>query len=232
MQLKNNICEIHPLLERQPSHKVEHFLIVVSPFNGYFTSKNMEILFKWAKNNCSSFDVFTMDKASKYNLIAMGYDEEQAIRKTLKQDKNLYNKIITCLKNIGFSEEEAERKILLISHLNNNKSYLRIYKKCLNLFETNTDFRNDCLTISKGFLETKVEEVSDSAINIAVNYILEELPVWFDTPSILGISSSVLVYKDFSFYWRSICSNYGLVSNKQRILIKNINDDDFTEKNY
>jgi cyclo(L-tyrosyl-L-tyrosyl) synthase len=224
MQLKNNISEIYYPIETQYLPKIEHSLIVVSPFNGYFTSQNMEILFRWANDNCLSFDVFTMDKASKYNLIAMGYEESHAVKKTRKQDINLYNKIITCLKNIGFSEEESKKKILLISHLDKNKNYLRIYKHCMELFETNANFRNDCLNLSKCFLETKMEEISDKSMHIAVNYILEELPVWFDTPSIIGIPSSVLVYKDFSLFWQKICLNYNLVASNQKILIKNIND--------
>lgn len=232
IQLKDNISEIYYPIKNQFLNKIDHSLIVVSPFNGYFTSKNMEILFRWANNRCRSFDIFTMDKASKYNLIAMGYEESHAIKKTKKQDTNLYNKIITCLKNIGFSDDESQKKILLISHLDKNESYLRIYKKCMELFEVNSDFRNDCLNLSKSFLETKMEKISDQSMYIAVNYILEELPIWFDTPSIMGISSSVLVYKDFSLFWQNICLNYGLVAHNQKILIKNINNNDFQKELY
>lgn len=73
MKSNNKIAEIYWDVESQSPNKIEHALIVVSPFNGYFTVKNMEILFSCAKDNCRSFDVFTMDKASKYNLMAMGY---------------------------------------------------------------------------------------------------------------------------------------------------------------
>lgn len=209
---------------RSSPAKMEHGLIGVSPFNGYFSVHNMEILFDWAKDNFHTFDVFTMDKASKYNLMAMGYEEHQAIKKTKKQDQHLYNKIIRCLTSVGFSEEESKRKVLLISHLYNNKRYLETFKKCKDLFDTNSFFRNDCLNASKYMLAGKTELLTDEFTNLAVNYLLEELPIWFNTPYILGLSSSVFVYKDLSLFWHNICYNYGLISPNQKIFIKNLED--------
>lgn len=224
MKSNYRIDNLSEHLATQPSGKIEHALIVVSPFNGYFIVKNMEILFRWAKDYSTYFNIFFMDKASKYNLIATGYNEEEAIRRTRKQDQNLYNKIITCLKTIGFNDDEAKEKILLISQLYQNESYLKIYEKCIKLFETDFDFRNNCLNISKSFLEGKMTEISEDSTNIAVNYLLEELPIWFDTPSIINVPSSVLVYKDFSDFWQNVCCNYNLASNKQKIYVKNVNN--------
>ena len=224
MQFNNNNNIIYEYSENQPLQEIDHALILLSPFNGYFTVKNMEILFSWAKNHTKSFNVFFMDKASKYNLMAMGYEESEAIRRTKKQDQNLYNKIITCMKNIGFDNNDSQEKILLISHLCTNNNYLEIYKKCVELFETNMNFKNDCLSISKSFLQAKMNDFSEESLYIAVNYLLEELPIWLNTPSIIKVSSSVLIYKDFSKFWQNICYNYGLISSRQKILVKNINN--------
>lgn len=202
--------------------KKEHALIGVSPFNGYFSAINMEILFKWANENFDNFSIFTMDKASKYNLMAMGYEEEQAIKKTKKQDQHLYNKVVRCLINIGFGEEESRKKILLISHLKENERYLKLYKECLGLFENNASFRLDCLNASKCIFANKVEVVTEESTRIAVNYLLEELPIWLNTPYILGIRTSVFVYKDLPPYWYNICYNYGLIAPKQKIFIKSL----------
>ncbi|WP_010302596.1 tRNA-dependent cyclodipeptide synthase [Candidatus Odyssella thessalonicensis] len=198
----------------------EHALIGISPFNGYFSTQNIENLIRWASNNFKDFDIFTMDSASKYNLMAIGYTEGDAIKKTKKQDQHLQNKIVRCLTNIGLTKEEAQKKIVFISHLYQNERYLELYKEYLNLFKNNTSFRSDCLNASKSILSQKIAEVTDESAYLAVNYLLQEIPIWFNTPYILGINSSVFVYKDLPLFWRNVCYNYGLISPNQKILIK------------
>jgi cyclo(L-tyrosyl-L-tyrosyl) synthase len=201
-------------------HPNTHALIGVSPFNGYFTTSNIETLLRWAHFNFKDFSIFTMDKASKYNLMAVGYEELEAVKKTRKQDQHLKNKIIRGLEKIGFSPEEAEKKILLISNLYENDKYNEIYKYCLHLFKTNPSFKSDCLSASKYTLVDKAEKVTEEAAHLAVNYLLEELPVWINTPYILDIPFSVFVYKDLSLPWYNIFHRYGLVSPNQKIFIR------------
>ncbi|MBX9697459.1 MAG: tRNA-dependent cyclodipeptide synthase, partial [Alphaproteobacteria bacterium] len=116
LQSQTIISEFQQSIEYDPkTHPNSHALIGISPFNGYFTTSNIEKTLIWAHSNFENFEVFTMDKASKYNLIAMGYSENEAIKKAKKQDQHLKNKIIRGLESIGFSEDEAKKKILLIS---------------------------------------------------------------------------------------------------------------------
>ncbi|MGN6670646.1 MAG: tRNA-dependent cyclodipeptide synthase, partial [Candidatus Nucleicultricaceae bacterium] len=108
---QNIISAFQQSIEYNPKiHPHSHALIGVSPFNGYFTASNIEKTLIWAHSNFKSFGVFTMDKASKYNLIAMGYSEDEAIKKTKKQDQHLKNKIMRGLESIGFSEDAAKEK--------------------------------------------------------------------------------------------------------------------------
>jgi cyclo(L-tyrosyl-L-tyrosyl) synthase len=182
----------------------------------------MEMLFSWTRNNFNTFDIFTMDEASKYTLMATGYEEGQAIKKAKKHDRNLYNKIITCLKNIGFSEEDAKGKILSLSRISKDKKYVELYKRYSDFFEKDPSFKDDCINASKNILMGKVEEITSESLSVAIQYLLLELPIWFNIPDILGISSSVLIYKDLPFHWRNICYNYGFLSPNQQLLIKDI----------
>lgn len=203
-------------------HPNSHALICVSPFNGYFSSQNMEKLFNWTRANFEYFDIFIMDNASKYTLMAMGYEESLAIKKTKKHDRNLYNKIITCLKNIGFSGEDAKGKILSLSHISKNRNYVELYKRYADFFKKDPSFKDDCINASKNILMGKVEKITNESLCVAIQYLLLELPIWFNIPDILGLSSSVLIYKDLPFYWRNICYNYGFLSPNQKLLIKDI----------
>ena len=197
-----------------------HALIAVSTFNSYFSIKNMKSLFSWAYENFNDFNVFIMDEVSIFNLMALGYDEEQALKKTKKHDRNLKNKVIKSLTNIGFILEESNKKIILLSHLSESDKYIEAYKRYVHIFENNPSFRNDCLGATKSMLSEKIQNVNDEAIYLSVKYLLAELPLWFEIPYILDLPSSVLVYKDLSFFWKRICYNYNLLSPQQEVLIK------------
>ena len=60
-------------------------------------------------------------------------------------------------------------------------------------------------------------EVTETSINLSVQYLLAELPVWLNLPYLLDVPSAVLVYKDLSDHWKRICYQYGLLSSDQAI---------------
>jgi cyclo(L-tyrosyl-L-tyrosyl) synthase len=197
----------------------EHALIGISPFNGYYNSGNIDAFVTWAAANFKDFHLFTMDESSKYNLMAQGYSEAEAVKKTRKQDQHLYNKMVRSLEKLGCSSTEARSKILLISDLKKNKKYQELYAEYYDFYMENEGFRSDCLNAAKAILEDKISSDVDQAIQIAVRYLLEEIPVWFDTPAIMNIPSSVFVYKDLPTYWKKVCCDYDLVAQNQRIYI-------------
>jgi len=200
--------------------KKEHALIGVSPCNSYFSISNMEFLFSWARENFHNFNVFIMDGASIFNFMAMGYDEKRALKKTRKNDKNLQNKVITSLTNIGFSLVDARKKILLLSELSKCDKYIEVYNRYVHIFETNAIFREDCLGATKLMLSEKMEDVTDEAIHLSMKYLLAELPLWLETPNVLNIQSSAVIYQVLSFFWGRICYNHSFLSPKQELIIK------------
>lgn len=200
----------------------EHALVAISTFNSYFSIENMEKLFFWTHQNFLNFNVFFMDGASIFNLMAMGYDEQKAFKKTKNHDNNLKNRIIKSLTNINFDFEESKNKIVILSDISQNQRYIDIYNSCVNFFEENNSFKKDCLDITRTMLANKMSKISEDALNLAVKYLLAELPLWFNTPYILNINSSTFIYKDLSFSWQKICYHYNLLSSNQEIMIKSI----------
>lgn len=201
-------------------NKKGHALVAVSPCNSYFSIKNMEVLFSWVHKNFHDFNVFMMDGASIFNFMAMGYDTRHALEKTKKNDSGVKCKVVRSLTNIGFSSDDSRKKLLFLSQLSNHDRYIKIYKHYAHIFETNASFRNDCLGATKEMLSGKMEHVSNDAANLAVKYLLAELPLWLDSPSVLGIESSAIVYKELSFFWEKICYQHNLLAPKQEICIK------------
>ncbi len=202
----------------------DHALIAISPFNSYFSVTNITHLLRWACETFSEFNLFIMDGASKYNLMALGYDEEKAVKKTKEQDKKLFNKVIKSCIAVGMSEKDAHEKIILLNHLSQTQRYLESYNRYKTVFETNVSFRNDCLGATRLMLEHKNGSINDTSVSIAVQYLLAELPIWFDIPYVLNVPSSVLVYKDLSLFWKKIYYDYDLVCPQQGLLIKNVDE--------
>ncbi|MGN6670429.1 MAG: tRNA-dependent cyclodipeptide synthase, partial [Candidatus Nucleicultricaceae bacterium] len=101
-----------------------------------------------------------------------------------------------------------------------NDKYIELYEQCKNLFQSNLSFREDCLKASMQILLDKTDYITRELLDVSVQYLLEELPVWINTPYILGIPFSVFVYKDLSDYWYNIFNKYGLVSDNQKIWVK------------
>lgn len=212
------------MLKNKNVKKKDHALIAVSAFNSYFSIKNMEILFNWACKEFNNFNVFFMDEVSIFNLMALGYDEEQALKKTKKHDSNLKNKIIQSLNNIGFNSEDSQKKMILLSQISQSDTYLAAYKRYMHIFETNAFFKKDCLDATKTMLLKKINNVSDKVLHLSLKYLLAELPIWLDIPYVLNLPSSVLVYKDLPLPWERICYNYNLLSPQQEILIKRVDE--------
>jgi len=198
----------------------QHGLLGVSPFNSYFTESNLLKLFDWALNMFEKITIFIPDKLSMFNLMALGYTEKEAAYKTLRQDRYLQNKVIRTLKKLGFNEHNARELIITFTQLSSNEDYIKIYRDCLIRFEKYTDFRNGCLTTSSWILEknTKIANLKEKNIKMAVQYFLREIPLFLDTPTILNVKSSLFIYHQIPKYLEYLYLNRGMVSSRQGFL--------------
>jgi cyclo(L-tyrosyl-L-tyrosyl) synthase len=211
---------LNPLSEELFNIK-EHALIGISPFNGFFTEYNLEKIFAWAIDNFKEISVFIPDEISAYTLQAAGYSEDKAQKKTARQDRYLKHKAIRALMANGLLETEAESKMLYLSYLTKNKRYIEVYNNCMRLFDTDKSFKDGCLATSKWVLDGKSVQgvITDESLEIAVKYFLAELPLYLDTPGILGTPSSLFVYKDApSEFLKKIYAENLLVAPRQGYL--------------
>ena len=127
-------------------------LLPMSPFNGYYSYQRINHLVRWAQVHFVHFQVFLMDGASSFNLMAIGYDESVAHKKTKKHDQNLNNKVTQCLIDIGIPEERAESHIVRLSQLSKTDRYIETYDRYLNVFNTEPEFKQDCLRAVRAML--------------------------------------------------------------------------------
>ncbi len=67
---------------RRPIESGESVILGMSPFNSYFSRRRILRLYEWSKEHFARVSLYVPDKPSAYTLMAMGYDEKKAEKKS------------------------------------------------------------------------------------------------------------------------------------------------------
>lgn len=173
----------------------EHALLGISPFNSYYSEENIKGLLDWTRSNFASFNIFIPDTLPIHTFIALGYDEQKAEKKTKKQMSYLMNKTYKALSHMGLSKEESQRKIINVSSMEFNAQYIKLRQFCYDLYNSNVEFQNECNKCTNFILNNQnAAACKPEQYKIAIRYLLDEMPFFIDTPSILGVSTSMFIY--------------------------------------
>lgn len=200
----------------------DHAMIGVSPFNSYFSEARLTDLFSWAKQHFNSFHVFVPDEATRYTLEAAGYSQARAKKKARRQANYLLNKIKRAL--LKTSPKLDLSFVLTNGVLRNNGRYNALLAKVEQRFATDRVFRQQCLECTRWVLENQVEEIDtidEAALLHAVQYFLEEMPLFMDSASIVSAHTSVFCYHQCPAVLQGLYEDRsdGLIDEQQGFLI-------------
>jgi cyclo(L-tyrosyl-L-tyrosyl) synthase len=176
------------------SRKKEHACIGISPFNSLFTEDYISSLIKWSLENFENFHLFIPDEPTFYTLEALGYDANDCRRKMKKQLNWLKNKIDKALEANDVRSKESH--VLNWETLSSNPIFKRELDKSFGLFDSNEQFRKECILSSRWVLQNKIEEkdITDTKLLKAVKYFLSEIPLFAATNDIVGTKTSLFCY--------------------------------------
>ncbi|EWM10567.1 tRNA-dependent cyclodipeptide synthase [Kutzneria sp. 744] len=172
-----------------------HACVGVSPFNGYYTAERIGQLAAWVRDNFDDFHFFVPDEAAAHTLEAVGYEPARARHKARRQGNLVINRIGRALADLGVPD--AGRHILDAARLAVNPAYQRIHDEVTRLFAQDKDFRMQTMASSEWVLAKRLPPGSAPTERqrlLAVRYFLAELPLFLDTPGIVGRPASVFVY--------------------------------------
>jgi tRNA-dependent cyclodipeptide synthase len=196
-------------------------ILGISPFTSYYSIKNMTALFNWSNNYFDTYYVFYMDKASIYNLMARGYTEEHAKKRTTQTDNKMKKNIIKSLVASGISLLDCERRIILLSQISLNDKYQDKFKFYIDMYKNNEPFRTDCINCVTNFLNTK-DDIDITLVNLSMNYLFAELPIWLNMASILDIDNVIMVYKNLLPFWEKLDNHYKLMDINQSLHVMDV----------
>lgn len=177
----------------------EHVVLGISPFNAYFTEDRIRKLAAWGREHFNAMHLFVPDVRSIFTLRAMGYSESRARKKAHSQANYLVNKIHRALETLDFPTESIDEIILTWEKLSPNPGFQALLQQAKELYRTNGEFHHDCRSEVLRVLKNRPdppETIAPDALDVAAEYFLCEMPLFVDTPTILGQNSSVFAYRE------------------------------------
>lgn len=177
--------------------RAEHACFGISPFNSYFSTARIRELAAWGLDRFERVDFFVPDAQSAFTFEALGYAPEKAAWKARRQGQYTRNKIVTALGSLGVAD--ADRRVLGWAELENNAAFGRLHESGLRRYSEDADFRGACREATGWVLSGKLpagQAPDEGQVEQAVRYFLAELPLFIDTPAIVGTGTSVFCYHE------------------------------------
>lgn len=165
-------------------------IIGISPCNKYFNEDNLINIFNFVKYKFKDIIIYIPTNNSIFNYLSLGYNEHKSYKKVKKNDNNILNKVIKAINNTNL----INYKLYLQNDLEEIKEYKEIRLNIFTLYLNDTKFKNLCQSISKSINNNFNEE-------IAVNYILYELPIYFASSYIFNKEKCTIMYHSFNELW-------------------------------
>ncbi|MGP3979829.1 tRNA-dependent cyclodipeptide synthase [Streptomyces sp. KR80] len=173
----------------------EHACFGISPFNSYFSTTRIRDLAAWGLRRFQRVHFFVPDAPSAFTFEALGYAPQKAAWKARRQGQYTRNKISSALRSLGLTNPEA--RLLGWAELETNAAFGRLHEHGLKRYAVDPGFRDACREASRWVLAGKLphgQQPDQEQIERAVRYFLAELPLFLDTPSIVGARRSVFCY--------------------------------------
>lgn len=172
----------------------QHVTIGISPFNSYFRTERIVELIDWAEEHFEQIDFFVPDEAAAYTLQASGYTESKAKKKAREQAKYVHNKIHSAIDEVGI---DAHDRVWGLAECRESARYNDLRAEAAKRFDEDAELRTAIMTTSSWILAGKLPDgqlPSEEQVLLAVQYFLDELPLFIDSPGIFGVEQSCFVY--------------------------------------
>jgi cyclo(L-tyrosyl-L-tyrosyl) synthase len=186
---------IHPYSEncRRVSESLEHCLVGLSPFNGYYAPRRVEMLVEWAARLFKRVDVLVPGFEAAHTLTAAGVGSLEAAGRARRAVNQLRNPAVRALARAGVMN--PEQRVRSWTQLMDRSEYTVLREKVRMAYRTDPAVRDACRVVARKAVRNILNaEPDETQVDGCVDYPLAELPFVTDSPSIFDVPSSVFVY--------------------------------------
>ncbi|MFJ6570137.1 tRNA-dependent cyclodipeptide synthase [Streptomyces sp. NPDC091292] len=172
-----------------------HALFGVSTGNSYFSRRRLVHAVTWAAAHFDAVDVVYSDLYLDTMCEAFGYESEDARRSAVKQLRGVRRRIEGALEDAGTAAKRVRARPL--SDFLEEPAYQEVRARALAALRTDTELRNVRDEMAYGFLAKRLDPgtfPTSRQVEVVLDYVDAELPFFVDSPSILGVESSVHCY--------------------------------------
>ncbi|MEY9871518.1 cyclo(L-tyrosyl-L-tyrosyl) synthase [Streptacidiphilus sp. MAP12-33] len=174
----------------------DHAVIGVSPGNSYFSQARLFDLARWGLQNFRQVDLVHTDLFVAEMYEALGYSEDDARRKAIKNLRGVRAKVRTAVEETD--DGTGRIRSHAMSEFQENPAYRLLHDELWQRLDTDAEFRAVIDQLVGAYLDDKVLGEGRTATarqrEVCLRYICAEAPLFLDSPAILGVPSSLNCY--------------------------------------
>ncbi|MCT8352803.1 MULTISPECIES: tRNA-dependent cyclodipeptide synthase [Photorhabdus] len=215
-ETNNQILPVHSTLlhENSPSFTVQgetsrcdqiiqkgdHALIGISPFNSRFSKDYVVDLIQWSSHYFRQVDILLpCEREASRLLVASGAENAKAIKKTQREIRRLLCNLDYAISTAMLKSKQI--RVIQFCDFALNHDYQSLKTQVENAFNESESFKKICLNMAfqaiKGRLKGTGQYFGPIDLQLvykALPYIFAEIPFYLDTPRLLGVKYSTLLY--------------------------------------
>ncbi|MFF0748414.1 tRNA-dependent cyclodipeptide synthase [Streptomyces sp. NPDC004267] len=172
-----------------------HVVIGVSPGNSYFTAQRLRDLARWGLDHFEKVDFVHTDLHVAEMYEALGYGADEARRKAVKNLRGVRAKVAAAVADVDPGGRRLRSRGM--SEFGGIPAYRELHRQVLAAVAGDAVVRDTCDALTGTFLKGKVDpgqEITARQREVCRAYICAEVPLFLDTPAILGVPSSLNCY--------------------------------------
>ena len=186
-------------------------IIGMSPGNSYFKEDKISFLLNNLLEATETVAVMIADIPAISTYLALGYPENRArTDKAIRNGNNIKNRV----RRVIDDENIDTHRVLIIDwehDVETSKQYKNCYKRIRQLYDANTEFREDCNQATESVLRFSRKEIEDmgSAVSTGVHYLLSEFAFLEYACEFFSVPAVTYVYhNNWPVYERYIAGTY------------------------
>ncbi|MET9955531.1 tRNA-dependent cyclodipeptide synthase [Streptomyces sp. NPDC006339] len=172
-----------------------HVVIGVSPGNSYFTAQRLRDLARWGLDHFERVDLVYTDLHVADMYEALGYAADEARRKAVKNLRGVRAKVGAAVAEADPSGMRMRARGM--SEFGAVPAYQELHRQVVAAVADDPVVRRTCDALTGIFLAGKLtpgQEITERQRQVCRAYICAEVPLFLDTPAILGVPSSLNCY--------------------------------------
>ncbi|TDB52790.1 tRNA-dependent cyclodipeptide synthase [Photorhabdus khanii subsp. guanajuatensis] len=178
----------------------DHALVGISPFNSRFSKDYVVDLVQWSSHHFRQVDILLpCEREASRLLVASGTESAKAIKKTQREIKRHLRNLDSVISIATLKNNQI--RVIQFSDFALNHDYQSLKTQIENAFNESELFKKTCLDMSfqavKGRLKGTgqcFDKIDLQLVYKALPYIFAEIPFYLDTPRLLGVKHSTLLY--------------------------------------